>query len=336
MPFLLTRANLEDLKTDAKVIGSCPYRTGTWNTNWEPDLWAEQRMIRQLQVGQAMMTSGQQFDCKFGIITLPPIWEGGERKETLHLAACYDNSLRLAHKRRCRTVAFTLLSGDCNGFPRDLALKTAVDTIGEFLQKHEMTVYLSVKDAWAQHLPKPEIPGLSQLEPEQKLSPQALFEQAIRGKAAAARIESSVPCPQAAEPEGEAHPKGFSFMKSRHLDSLVAHPEDSFSLSLLKRIDERGLKDPQVYQKANLDRRLFSKIRSNPGYQPSKATALSLCLALELPLADTEALLQKAGYALSPSNPFDIILRYYISEGKYDLYEINQTLFLYDQPLLGA
>ena len=332
MPFLLTRANLQDLQTDAKVIGSCPYRKSGWNSGWEPDLWAEQQRIRALRTGEAMMTSGKEFDAKFGIITIPPIWEGGERKETLHLAACYDSALRLAHKRRCRSIAFTLLSGDCNGFPRDLALSTAVETIGEFLQKHEMTVYLSVKDSWAQYLKKPKIPGLEPEEPQGILSPQEQFLRAISGKSQTPVLEPCEKTEAAEAPKGRA----FPFLKPRHLDQLVNNPGESFSQKLFQYIDEKGLKDPQVYQKANMDRRLFSKIRSNQNYQVSKATALSLCLSLELTLPQTEEMLQRAGYAFSDSSPFDIIVKYYISQGEYDILKINQALFTYEQPLLGA
>ena len=332
MPFLLTRTNLEDLKTDAKVIGSCPYRTGIYSSGWQPDLWAEQRRIRQMQVGEVMVTSGQEFDAKCGIIAMPPIWEGGARKETLHLAACYDSALRLAYKRRCRSVAFNLLSGDCNGFPRDLALQTAIDTIGEFLLKHEMLVYVSVKDAWAQHLPKPAIPELSAKDRQQRLSTQALFEQAIRGGGLpepAGEAEQEPPKP----PQSKASP--FGFLKPRRPDHPGENPEDSFSLSILKIMEDRDLKDAQVCQTANLTWREFSRIRGNPNYQPSKQTAAALCLALKLSLPETEEMLQKAGYILSDRDTFDIILKYYISRENYRIYEINRVLFIYEQPLMG-
>lgn len=329
MAFLLTRTSLEELKTDVKVTGACPYRTGGWNRSREPDLWAEQSRIRSMRPGESMVTSGKEFDCKFGIITVPPIWEGGSRKEALHLAACYDSALRMAHKRRCKSIAFPLLSGDCNGFPRDLAFSTAVQTIGEFLTKHELTVYLSVKDAWVQNLKKPEIPGLQDLPQEKTLSPQEQFLLAIGAKTAAP-VESAP-----VEPPVKA-PRGFPFLKPKSLSQMVENPGDSFSEALLKAIDERGLKDPQVYQKANLDRRLFSKIRGNAHYQPSKTTALALCVALELSVEETEELLKKAGLALSDCDAFDIILKFYIEQGNYDIYEINQALFAYDQPILGA
>lgn len=117
---------------------------------------------------------------------------------------------------------------------------------------------------------------------------------------------------------------------------MVKAADAGFSETLLKLIDRSGKKDSDVYKRANVDRKLFSKIRNNPQYKPSKATALAFAIALELDLEETRDFIGRAGYALSRSNEFDIIIEYFIAHEHYDIYEINMTLFEFDQSLLGA
>ncbi len=131
-------------------------------------------------------------------------------------------------------------------------------------------------------------------------------------------------------------PRRLKKTNPAELQELVAALDKPFSEALLHLIDERGYTDAEVYRRANLDRRLFSKIRTNSAYMPSKRTAIALAVALQLNLSETRELLARAGYALSHSQKFDVIVEYFIVNGKYDLYEINEILFQYDQPLLGG
>ena len=128
----------------------------------------------------------------------------------------------------------------------------------------------------------------------------------------------------------------LSVCAERSLGDLLADAEATFSEALLRLIDSKGKTDPEIYKQAHIDRKLFSKIRSNPAYQPSKATALALAIALELNLDETRDFIGRAGYALSHSSKADIIVEYFIRHGEYDLFTINATLFAFQQtPLSG-
>ncbi|MBQ3651502.1 MAG: RNase III inhibitor, partial [Clostridia bacterium] len=147
--------------------------------------------------------------------------------------------------------------------------------------------------------------------------------------------EEARPCEAAPKPAPK-QPKPLASETDRELDDLLRQLDEGFSKTLLRLIDEKGLTDVQCYKRANIDRKLFSKIRSDPQYKPSKTTAIAFALALELTLPEAQSLLARAGYTLSHSYLADIVVEACIQKGIFNVLDVNELLFSYDQPLLGS
>lgn len=124
--------------------------------------------------------------------------------------------------------------------------------------------------------------------------------------------------------------------KSRTLPELIIEESETFSQCLLKLIEKKGITDIEAYKRANVDRRLFSKIRSNKNYQPSKNTAIAFAIALSLNIRETSDFLNKAGFSLSNSIKSDIIVRYFIEQKIYNINKLNEALLAFNQPLIGV
>ena len=286
-----------------------------------PELLAECRRLGGCRTGEAKLTGAYRLPCRYVIHTVGPVWRGGEHGEREQLVSCYRASLLLAQEHGCETVAFPLISSGNFGYPKDQALRVAVDTIGAFLLEHDMTVYLVIFDRRAYQISDKLFADIAEYIDdhyvEAHTDPGA--ERLCRG---ALHREMAAPmCAPMAAPA---------------LDDLLEHLDAGFSETLLRLIDRSGKKDSEVYKKANVDRKLFSKIRNNQNYKPSKPTALAFAIALELDLAETKDLLARAGYALSASSKFDVIVEYFIRQRNYDIFAINEALFAFDQSLLGA
>lgn len=273
------------------------------------------------KVGQAKITKGYNLPCKYVIHTVGPKWKGGNNNERELLVSCYKSSLELAKENNCESVAFPLISSGVYGYPMNEAFKVAVDTVAEFLMHNDMLVYIVVYNKNALATSSKLFTDIAQyIDDNYVAEREAVF--ANRNV-----LEESI-ClsPMRAE----------AFDDSADLSDIVITLDESFSQMLLRKIDESGMTDSECYKKANIDRKLFSKIRSNPDYKPSKPTVIAFCIALELSLAETNEMLLKAGFALSHSNKFDVIIEYFIKRGNYNIFEINEALFAFDQSLLGA
>ncbi len=302
-----------------------------------PELLEECRTLGGCATGEAKLTKGYALPCRYVIHTVGPIWRDGNHGEKALLESCYRNSLALAEKNGCESVAFPLISAGVYGYPKDQAIRVAVDTIGAFLAESEadMLVYLVIFGHGAFQLSSKLFANIQSYIDDNYVDAHTDYHRENRRmQEARYSIEDSAAFSGSYFTPGAAAPKAAR--QDSDLDAFVGQLDESFSQMLLRKIDEKGLTDAQCYKKANVDRKLFSKIRSNPLYKPSKATAIAFAVALELPLAETKDMLMKAGFALSHSNKFDLIVEYFIQNGNYDVFQINDALFAFDQSLLGG
>ncbi len=294
-----------------------------------PELLAECRTLGDCKVGEAKITQGYRLPAKHVIHTVGPVWRGGKSNEDKLLAECYRNSLALAKEHNLESIAFPLISTGAFGYPKDKALKVAIAEIGDFLLQHEMTVYLVVFDRASFALSEKLFASIAEyiddnyidlhpIDDRNRLELTCMQEEVF--------YEASI-CP--ASMPAPAKPV------KRKLADVVKKLEESFSQMLLRLIDEKGMSDAETYKKANIDRKLFSKIRNDIYYKPSKPTVFAFAIALRLNLDETRDLLGKAGFAISHSSKFDLIVQFFIEEGNYNIFEINEALFAFEQPLLG-
>ena len=338
MPLQLIRNDLTKMRVDAIVNAANPSLLGGGGVDGAihraagPRLLAACRRLGGCPVGQARLTRGYDLPCKYVIHTVGPIWQGGAHGERAQLASCYRSALALAASRRCKTVAFPLISSGAYGYPKAQALQVALETIAEFLSSHDMTVYIVVFDRDAVQVSGKLFQDITayidDVYADAHADPGRRFRQLPAAPVGgfAEEAASFAPPPQATMQPSAAHPG---------LDAMLAQLDESFTQTLLRLIDEKRISDAECYKKANIDRRLFHKIRSNPHYKPSKQTALALAIALELSLEQTRELLMKAGFALSHSDKGDIVVEYCIRQGIYNIMEINQVLFKLDLQPLG-
>lgn len=324
MPLHIVRNDITVMKADAIVNAANESLLGGGGVDGAihraagPELLKECRTLGGCKTGQAKLTKGYRLPAKYVIHTVGPVWRGGGCGEKELLISAYRSSLELALAHGCETVAFPLISSGVYGYPKDQALKIAVDTIGDFLLAHDMTVWLVIfdRDAYA-------IGGKLFADIAAYIDDRYVDERADSREQQYRRMMAAAPSLCAVEAPGS-------------LDEALSRLDESFSQMLLRKIDERGMTDAQCYKKANIDRKLFSKIRSDVHYKPSKPTAMAFAVALELPLDEARDLLQKAGFAFSRASKFDIIVEYFIAHRNYNIFEINEALFAFDQSLLGG
>lgn len=326
MPLEIIRNDITKMEVDAIVnsanstllggggVDGCIHRAAG------PELLAECKTLGGCEIGKAKITGGYRLPAKYVIHTVGPIYQGKKHEERALLESCYRESLALAKAQGCESIAFPLISAGIYGYPKADALRIAIDRISDFLLENEMMVYLVIFDKAAFEIGEKLFSDIAAYIDDRYVEDRI---DVRNERMRMMPMMESICVPRSCEPTEEL------FAKLQKMD-------ESFSEMLLRKIDERGMTDAECYKKANIDRKLFSKIRSDIHYRPSKTTAIAFAISLELSLEETEIFLKKAGFALSHSNKFDIIIEYFIQKGNYNIFEINEALFAFDQSLLGA
>ena len=338
MPLQIIRNDITKMSVDAIVnaantsllggggVDGCIHRAAG------PELLAECSTLHGCETGGAKITKGYRLPCKYVIHAVGPRWRDGKHREQELLESCYRTSLNLAKENGCQSVAFPLISSGIYGYPKDQALKVAVDTISTFLLENEMMVYIVIFGRKAYQISGKLFADIAAYIDDRYVEEHTDRRAERRRRLEALSEESCFEAALAPMPP-ETICESYS---GQSLEEALGQMDESFSEMLLRKIDESGMTDAQCYKKANIDRKLFSKIRSDKFYKPSKPTVLAFAIALELPLAQMQEMLSKAGFTLSHSSKFDIIVEYFVERGNYNVYEINEALFAFDQSLIGA
>ena len=344
MPIQIIRNDITKIKCDAIVNAANTTLLGGGGVDGAihkaagKGLLLECMSLGGCKIGQAKITNAYNLPCRHVIHTVGPRWKDGQSGEKLLLESCYKESLQLAVENNCESIAFPLISSGAYAYPKDQALRIAVDTITSFLINHDMLVYIVVFDKSAFQISEKLFADIASYIDDKYVDTHFIFNRSLRDSYGESTVlaETQIfhevrdvralkaPCSPSI-----AMPKAVS------LEDAVNQIDESFSQMLLRKIDEKGMTDTQCYKKANVDRKLFSKIRGDIHYRPSKSTAIAFAIALELSLDETKDMLMKAGFALSHSNKFDIIVEYFINHENYNVFEINEALFAFEQNLLG-
>lgn len=331
MPFQIIRNDITDMAVDAIVNTANPFPVvgagvdASIHQKAGPELLRARQVIGNIDRGCAAVTSAYDLRAKYVIHTVGPIWVDGKQKEESLLRSCYENCLRLALAYDCHSIAFPLISTGTYGFPKDKALQIAISIFSDFLLAHEMQVYLVVFDRTSYKLSEKLFQGVA-----------SYIDQHYADQHKASPCKSMRSFPFMPKPARVSSETLSCDSAPLSLEEMLKQADAGFTETLLKLIDQSGQTDAAVYKRAGLTKQHFSKIRNDPNYKPKKSTAVALALALELNVEETNDLIGRAGFTLSNSSKFDLIIRYFIEQRNFNIVEINIALYEFDQILLGA
>ncbi len=336
MPLTFVRNDITKMAVDAIVNAANQSLLGGGGVDGAihraagPELLEECRTLNGCGTGEAKITKGYRLPAKYVIHTVGPVYKDGLHGEPQLLRSCYRESMRLAAKNGCTSIAFPLISAGVYGYPREEAVRIAAETIAEELEENEMEAYLVFFDKGSLAAGK-ELHADIQAFIDDNYAAGALEEDRRRGRNSLHFSEAMLPplCKEEICSSVSAAP-------GKPLSDFTKELDESFQQMLMRKIAESGEKPSDIYHRANISKAHFSKINCDEHYKPTKKTVCAFAIALELSLDETKELLMKAGFALSHSSLFDVIIEYFIRNGNYDIFAVNEALFDYDQELLGV
>lgn len=364
MAFKIVRNDITRIKADAIVNTANPkpvYMAGTDAAVYEAagaeKLLEERKKIGPIEEGCVAVTPAFDLDARYIFHTVGPSWQGGDHGEAETVKRCYENCLSKAEELGIESIAFPLIATGVYGFPKTDALLIATSVFSTFLAEHELEITLVVFDSESFELSGKIFQGIDEFIDEHYVDDKIDQEYSFVG--GAVPDEAAESCEDSFEGERPRERRRLfganlkmarmdecaampapslaaaKAPQNRSLDDVVKNVSETWSVSLLRLIDEKGYSDVEVYKRANVDRKLFSKMRSNKDYKPKKNTAVAFALALKLNVDETKDFIGRAGYAFSPSSKFDLIVQYFIDNNVYDMMTINLALFEHGEPLLG-
>lgn len=339
MPLQIIRQDITKMRVDAIVNTTNEEMIGysgvdlAIHTIAGEGLDTECAKLVPLGLGQAKISGAYNLPCKAVIHTSGPIWRGGLLGESIILRSCYIESLKLAVQHNFRSIAFPLISSGVYGYPKDQVLKFAIQTITEFLFDNELTVYICVFDKDSYTFSQKLFTDIKEFIDDEYVDEHDEDFYDNYGTKPLDCLKMTKCCDTITTPLSSEE---INSVKGKSLEDYMKQMDRSFQEMLFALIDESGMSDVECYKKANVDKRTFSKIKSKKDYKPSKQTAIAFAISLQLDMDETQELLATAGFTLSRSKTFDKIIRFFIHNKNYNIFEINEALFEFDQQLLGC
>lgn len=345
MPFKIIRNDITKVKADIIVNTANPkplYASGTdlaiYQAAGADVLLAERKKIGDIARGDIAVTGAYALKAKYIIHTVGPVWFDGKHHEFEILESCYAKSLRKALELGCESIAFPLIATGVYGFPKDKALQIAVKVFSRFLMENDMQIILVVFDKRSFQLSGQLVGEIQSYIDMGEIREKRVAEYSRRSyqKEPEAPLEEDAYEVCWCYSEAESDVTDADDHVALTLEEELASIGMSFHEKLFELIGQSGLDNKDVWKRANLDRKHFSKIQCDKNCHPKKKTVMALCIALELDLEQAKDLLARADWAFSPSSRVDLIVQKAIAEKQYDIYQLNLVLFKYTNEILGV